>query len=279
MRRLILALLFAGAGLSPLFALDVPELKGHVNDYGNMLSPVTSAALEAKLTAFEESDSTQIVILTVPALEGEDLEGYCIKVAEKWKIGQSKKDNGVIFFAARADKRMRIEVGRGLEGVLTDLLSGRIINNIVRPKFKDGDFDGGFAAGTDAIIEVCRGEFKNDGKNGKDKDSPVSPYIIFLFIALYFAIVMSAAFSKLLSGGIGALSLPAIIHFGIVPLGLAGLAIAAGAGFVLALIIPFIPVGGGHGSGRSGGSSFGRSGGGFSGGGGSFGGGGASGGW
>jgi uncharacterized protein len=275
--RFILAAAFAAASLSPVLALDVPELKGHVNDYGNMLSPVTSASLEAKLTAFEESDSTQVVVLTVPSLEGDDLESYCIKVAEKWKIGQSKKDNGVILFASRGDKRMRIEVGRGLEGSLTDLISGRIINNIMRPKFKDGDFDGGFAAGIDAIVQVCRGEFKNDGKKG-EKDSPLSPYIVFLFIALYFAIVLSAALSKIISAGIGAVSLPALIHFAITPLGLAGLGIAAAVGAVAALIIPYIPVGGGghHSGGRSG-SSFG--GGGFSGGGGSFGGGGASGGW
>ena len=278
MRRIILAVLLAGVSLSPVLALDVPELKGHVNDYGNMLSPVTSAALEAKLTAFEDSDSTQVVVLTVPSLEGEDLEGYCIKVAEKWKVGQAKKDNGVILFASRGDKRSRIEVGRGLEGSLTDLISGRIINNIMRPKFKEGDFDGGFVAGIDAIVQVCRGEFKNDGKNS-DKDSPLSPYIVFLFIALYFAIVLSAAFSKIISAGIGAVSLPALIHFSISPLGIAGLAVSAAAGAVVALIIPHIPIGGGHGShrGSSSGSSFG--GGGFSGGGGSFGGGGASGGW
>jgi uncharacterized protein len=264
----------------PLYAADIPELKGHVNDYGNMLSPMTAASLEAKLTAFEESDSTQIVILTIPALEGEDIEGYCIRVAEKWKIGQAKKDNGVIFFAARDDKRMRIEVGRGLEGVLTDLKSGRIINNIVRPKFKDGDFDGGFLEGTEAIIQVCRGEFKNDGKTGGKTESPLSPYVIFLFIALYFAIVMSAAFSKLISAGIGAAALPSIIHFAIVPLGIAGLVISAVAGLVGAFILPYIPVGGGgrsHSGGSRSSSSFG--GGGFSGGGGSFGGGGASGGW
>ena len=279
MIRFILAAAFAAASLSPVLALDVPELKGHVNDYGNMLSPVTSAALEAKLTAFEESDSTQVVILTVPSLDGDDLESYCIKVAEKWKIGQSKKDNGVILFASRGDKRMRIEVGRGLEGSLTDLISGRIINNIMRPKFQDGDFDGGFVAGIDAIVQVCRGEFKNDGKNGK-KDSPLSSYIVFLFIALYFAIVLSAALSKIISAGIGAVSLPALVHFAITPLGWAGLGIAAAVGAVAALIIPYIPLGGGghHSGGRSGsGSSFG--GGRFSGGGGSFGGGGASGGW
>ena len=277
MRRILLAVLLAGVSLSPVFALDVPELKGHVNDYGSMLSPVASAALEAKLTAFEDSDSTQVVILTVPSLEGDDLEGYCIKVAEKWKIGQAKKDNGVILFASRGDKRMRIEVGRGLEGSLTDLISGRIINNIMRPKFKEGDFDGGLTAGIDAIVQVCRGEFKNDGK-GEEQDSPLSSYVVFLFIALYFAIVISSAFSKLISAGIGAVSVPALIHFAITPIGLAGLGISAVVGAILALIIPHIPLGGG-GHGSRGGSSSSFGGGGFSGGGGSFGGGGASGGW
>lgn len=279
MRRFLFALLVAGFfASSPLFALDVPELKGYVNDYAEMMTPETRAALEAKLKAFEDSDSSQVVFLTVPSLEGDDIDDYCIRVAEKWKIGHMKKDNGVIFFASKSDKRMRIEVGRGLEGVLTDLIAGRIINNVVRPKFKSGDFDGGFNAGADAIVQVCRGEFKNDGKTKSSDERPLTPYIIFIFIALYFAVVMSAAFSKIISVGIGALAFPAIIHFAIFPLGLVGLIVSATVGLILAFVLPYIPIGGGRYS-SGGGSSFGSGGSSFGGGGGSFGGGGASGGW
>jgi uncharacterized protein len=261
------------------YALDVPALKGRVNDYADMISPEAESLLDERLKAFEASDSTQVVILTVNSLEGDALEDYTIRVAEQWKIGQAKKDNGVILFASKNDRRMRIEVGRGLEGVLTDLLSGRILDNVIRPKFRSGDFDGGFLDGTGAIIDASRGEFKNDAppESSSHSDSSGNLPIIF-FILLYIVVTAVSKFSKLLSGGIGAVSLPAVIHFGLFPIGLAGIAISAITGFILALIIPYMPIGGGFsssGSGRS--SSFG--GGGFSGGGGSFGGGGSSGGW
>lgn len=259
------------------FALEVPALKGRVNDYGDMISPSVKGELEQKLKAFEESDSTQIVILTVNSLEGDALEDYTIRVAEKWKIGQAKKDNGVIIFAAKNDRKMRIEVGRGLEGVLTDLLTGRILDNIMRPKFRAGDFDGGFTAGVDSVIQASRGEFKNDGASAdtsKTGSSSGKFFTIMLFV-IYFAIIIVARISKVLGGGIGAVALPAMIHFGIGSLGLAGLAVAAVAGFVIAMILPYLPIGGGGFIGGSGSSS----GGGFSGGGGSFGGGGSSGGW
>ena len=261
------------------FAIDVPALKARVNDYADMISPETESLLEERLKKFEESDSTQVVILTINSLEGDAMEDFTIRVAEKWKIGQSKKDNGVILFASRNDRLMRIEVGRGLEGVLTDLLSGRIIDNIIRPKFKAGDFDGGFLDGTGSIINACRGEFKNDSPTGSSSnDSPVNNHIFIFAIILYFAVTIISKFSKIIGGGIGAAGLPAIIHFAAFPMGMTAIVISAIIGFILALVVPYIPIGGGYSSGRSGGgSSFG--GGGFSGGGGSFGGGGSSGGW
>ncbi len=258
------------------FALEVPVLKGRVNDYGDMISPAVEAELEQKLKAFENSDSTQIVILTVSSLEGDSLEDFTIRVAEKWKIGQAKKDNGVIIFAAKNDKKMRIEVGRGLEGVLTDLLTGRILDNVIRPKFRAADFDGGFTAGVDSIILASRGEFKNDGAPSSQvkSSSPGKFFIIMLFV-LYFAVMIFSRISKIIGGGIGAAALPAIVHYGLTPLGLAGVAGLAVFGFIAALILPYLPVGGGGFIGGSGGSGSG----GFSGGGGSFGGGGSSGEW
>ncbi len=280
MKRLIpLALslaIFIPASFS--FALDVPPLKGRVNDYADMISPAAESMLEMKLKSFEESDSTQVVILTVNSLDGDSLEDFTIRVAENWKIGQTKKDNGVILFASKNDRAMRIEVGRGLEGVLTDLLSGRILDNVIRPKFKAGDFDGGFAEGTDSIIKACRGEFKNDSPVVTSQpEGPRNNLVIFFFVIFYFAAVIASRFSKILSGTIGAAAMPAIINFGLFPIGLTGILISAVAGFILALISPYLPIGGGSSGGSGSGSSFG--GGGFSGGGGSFGGGGASGGW
>jgi uncharacterized protein len=258
------------------YALEVPALKGRVNDYGDMISPEAEKTIDRKLEAFEASDSTQVVILTVNSLEGDAMEDFTIRVAEKWKIGQAKKDNGVILFASKNDRRMRIEVGPGLEGVLTDLLAGRILDNVIRPKFKAGDFNGGFNDGIDAIISACRGEFKNDSRSKASHDEgPSGNFITILFIGFYFLIVIISKFSKILGGAVGAAALPAFVHYAFIPLGLTGILISAVSGFILALILPYIPIGG-FSVGSSGGSS---SFGGFSGGGGGFGGGGSSGGW
>src|SRR4030043_1833724 len=149
---------------SSAYAFDVPKLQGYVNDYGNMISPSVRAELENELKSFEQTDSTQIIILTIPSLEGEVMEDLSIKVAESWKIGQKNKDNGVIFLVAKQERKMRIEVGRGLEGKLTDLVSGQIIDRIVKPRFAKGDFDGGFLAATQGLIDAARGEFKAEEK-------------------------------------------------------------------------------------------------------------------
>lgn len=267
-------LIFSASGA---YAFEVPALKGRVNDYADMISPAAENSIEQKLRSFEESDSTQVVILTVNSLEGDAMEDFTIRTAEKWKIGQAKKDNGVILFASKNDRRMRIEVGRGLEGVLTDLLSGRILDTVIRPKFKAGDFDGGFTDGIDAIISACRGEFKNDSPaRPSESEGPSSNLITILFIGLYFLVIIISKFSKILSGAAGAAALPALVHYAFMPIGLTGIIISAISGFILALLLPYIPIGGGYSGGSSGGSS---SFGGFSGGGGSFGGGGSSGGW
>lgn len=105
-----------GKPVSSAHALDVPKVQGYVNDYADMISPSVKAELENELKTFEQTDSTQIVILTIPSLEGEEIEDFGIKVGDTWKIGQAGKDNGIIFIVAKQDRKMRIEVGRGLEG-------------------------------------------------------------------------------------------------------------------------------------------------------------------
>jgi len=146
----LLYLVFSSSAL----ALDVPPLRGHVNDYAGLLSPGAAQELESRLADFERSDSTQIVVLTIPSLEGEDLAGFSIKVAEAWKVGQRGLDNGAILLIAKQERKVRIEVGRGLEGKLTDLVSGRIIRGELAPRFKAGDIDGGVLAGVSAIMAV-----------------------------------------------------------------------------------------------------------------------------
>src|ERR1051325_6599347 len=156
MYRAIFFLLFIFA--FPVFALDVPPLKGRVNDYAGLLPRERAAALEQKLAQFENSSGHQIAVLTIPSLEGEDIAGFGIKVAEKWKIGQKGFDNGAILIIAPKDKRLRIEVGYGLEGVLPDAIANRIMREVTAPHLKTTAFPGGAEAGVDAILKVRGGE-------------------------------------------------------------------------------------------------------------------------
>lgn len=269
------------------YGLEVPELKGYVNDYAGMISTQVKTELENELSVFEQTDSTQIVILTIPSLEGDTIEDFGIRVGDAWKIGQKNKDNGVIFIASKQDRKMRIEVGRGLEGQLTDLMSGRIIDLVIKPRFKRGDFDGGFIAGTASLIDAVRGEFKAKGEQGPQKTDNFSRVITFLIFGGIILLFLGSI-SRVLGAIAGAAGLPAIIYLALMPIGLiAGIILALiglGAGLFFPLLFSargqhngggFWPGGGFHIGGSSGGSDFG----GFSGGGGGFGGGGASGDW
>jgi len=240
-------------------ATQIPAPQGYVSDYGNMISSSLEAELNEKLRNFEETDSNQLVILTVPSLEGEPLEDYSIRVAEEWKIGQKGKDNGVLFLVSREDRKMRIEVGRGLEGRLTDLAAGRIIDLVVKPKFRAGDFDGGFAAGVSALIEATRGEFTGGSRTQREPYVPfaggISPWVALLILFGLFMLFAGMARS----------------HARHASRRRGGRRSGTWGGY------PFFPGGaGGWSTGGGGGAS---AGGGFSGGGGGFGGGGASGGW
>ena len=273
----------------PAAALEVPPLQGYVNDYAGMISPEAKAKLENDLRAFEQSDSTQVVILTVPSLEGEDLEGFSIRVATTWKIGQKNKDNGILLLVAKQERKVRIEVGKGLEGVLTDLLSGRIIDLVIKPNFKRGDYSGGLIAGVSAVIDATRGEFKAAARPtaGPDQGAPSFITLLIFLGILYFFL---RSFSRVLGGVIGGIGLPLITNLALVPLGLIAAVVLGVIGFALGMLLPALSstgrifhgggpwIGGGtFGTGGGGWSSGG--GGGFSGGGGDFGGGGASGDW
>lgn len=140
-------------------SLEVPFLAGRVNDAAHMLSSSTIEELEAMLKAHEDSTSNQVVVLTIPGLQGEALEDYSMRVVETWKIGQANNDNGVLLLIARDDRKMRIEVGSGLEGDLPDITCGRIIRHEITPRFRDGDFDGGVRAGVHAILAAIQGAY------------------------------------------------------------------------------------------------------------------------
>jgi len=150
-----------------------PRLTGRVNDYANLMSPAQKEQLEQKLAEFEAKTTDQVVVLTVPSLEGEDIEGFSIRVAETWKIGQKDKNNGVILLVAPKEHKVRIEVGYGLEGALPDIIASRIIREIIIPTFREGKFYDGIDSGVDAIMSAIKGEFK-----APETDRFASPTII-----------------------------------------------------------------------------------------------------
>jgi len=279
------------------YSLDVPRLKGYVNDYAGMISPTAKSRIEEELRAFEQSDSTQIVILTIPSLEGENIREFGIKVGDAWKIGKKGKDNGVILIVSKQEREIGIEVGYGLEGKLTDLVSGRIIDQVIKPRFKQGDFDNGFIAGVSALIDATRGEFQAEQRPVRRRQSGFPPFLTFLMFLGIFTLIFGS-FSRILGGIVGAIGLPSIVNFGLLPIGLPLIIFLALFGFGSGFFLPSLfslkgSRSGGHRD-HSGGFFFGSGGGGFSaggggfsgggggsfgGGGGSFGGGGASGGW
>lgn len=146
--------------LTNLAAIPIPELTRRVTDAANILSPDTVTRVESQLKAHEDATSNQIAVFTVPSLEGESIEEVAVAVFEKWKLGQKSKSNGVLLIIAPNDRKMRIEVGYGLEGALTDLQASHIIKKVIRPKFKAGDMDAGIEEGVQAIIDTIKGEYK-----------------------------------------------------------------------------------------------------------------------
>lgn len=151
---LVSAILLA---VSVALAADIPYLTGWVTDNARILSPETKRSLTEILKAHEERTGNQIAVLTVSTLDGESIEEYAVTVFNAWKLGQKGKDNGILLIVAPNDRRMRIEVGYGLEATVPDALAGRIIQHIMTPKFKNGDFDGGVSDGARALVELLEG--------------------------------------------------------------------------------------------------------------------------
>lgn len=268
-------------------SLEVPPLKARVNDHAGLLAAGTRNLLEEQLRQLEAEDSTQVVVLTIPSLQGENLESFSLKVAETWGIGQKEADNGALLLVAVNDRKVRIEVGYGLEGVLTDLASGRIIRNIIIPQFKQGNFDAGVINGVAAIIGTVKGEYDAESFK-KDTESDPGGWIVagmfgfFAIGSIFRKKTVIAAVAGTLYGTLLGLAAPFIS--GLVPLLLAALA-----GMISGIVASaWVGARSMRGSGRRrsttifpGGfnSRGGGFGGGFGGGGGGFGGGGASGGW
>lgn len=268
----------------------VPALQARVTDLTGTLTASQQAALEEKLSAFEARKGAQLAVLIVPTTEPEDLAQYSIRVVEQWKLGREKSDDGALLIVAKNDRRVRIEVGHGLEGVLTDATSNRIIAETITPLFRQGDFYGGIGAGLDRMIRVVDGEpLPAPDRRWQDGKQNLLGALPFLIIAIFVGSqilrrIFGRPLGALLTGG-AAGGFAWMLTF--VPL---IAVLAGGAGFLMALLAGISgggrgwsspPRGGGFG-GWGGGGGFGGGrggGGGFRGGGGSFGGGGASGGW
>ncbi|MCE7862230.1 MAG: TPM domain-containing protein [Bacteroidetes bacterium CHB5] len=180
----------------------VPELWGtRVHDDARVLKQETVEALESQLKAYEDSTSNQIAILTISSLEGEVIEEYSLRVAEKWKLGQKDKDNGVLLLIAVDDHKMRIEVGHGLEGVLTDAQCNRIIRNEMAPAFRRADFDGGIIAAVNGIVAAIGGEYSADDSGDLIELSTTTRILIGLGIYAFLGIF--AFFGLFIKGGWG----------------------------------------------------------------------------
>jgi len=248
MQYKIILIILISLSLNFLSALAVPALSGRINDQAGILSTSEERNLENLLHETEKSTSAQVALLTIKSLQGENLEDYSLRVAEAWGLGQRDRDNGVLLLIALQEKKIRLEVGYGLESSLTDMKSGYIIRNIITAEFRRGNFYQGIAEGLGAVTQIISGEAdisaaeleryqKSQKKQGKTQ-IPVG-LIVFLFM--------------IFAGGFR---------------GRRG-------GLFTALLLGNMLGGSGRGRGGFGGGGFG----GFSGGGGSFGGGGASGGW
>lgn len=163
MNRILLALLL----IAPIWCnaqLPVPELwSARIHDDANILSPAFESELEQMLKAHEDSTSNQIAILTIPSLQDEPIEDYTFRVAEEWKLGQAEKDNGILVLVAVDDRKVRIEVGEGLEGVVPDAIVNQIIRNQIAPGFRENNYEAGISAGVVAIIQAIGGEYQAEG--------------------------------------------------------------------------------------------------------------------
>ena len=226
-----------------------------VNDFTNTLTPDQRQALENKLVAFNDSTSTQIAVVIIPTLNGEDIADFNVKLGRAWGVGGKEKNNGVILLIAKGDRKLNISTGYGVEGALPDITASHIITDIIRPNFKGEDYYRGIEEGTDAIIQAVKGEYTAPKNYGKKGTGGGAGKFIFIIIAIILFLVFSGG-----KGGGGSF----MSRRGAMPFILGSLLGGSGRG--------------GSGGGWSGGG--GGSSGGFGGfGGGSFGGGGASGSW
>ncbi len=255
-----LATLVLFIATSIVFALNFPPLTGRVVDQANVLTAQSRSGLESKLKDFEDKSSIQLVVATVKSLQGSDIETYANGLFRLWKLGQVQKNNGVLLVVAPLEHKVRIEVGYGLEGTLTDALSSVIIASAIIPRFKTGDFSGGIDRGVDGIISVLSGDTAEWQAKVDVRRDDTSANFGKLFPLLFFLLVIFVCW-YLIHNATGSPPGRGVRRRGMGP-----------------IFVPF-PGGSWSSGGGFGGGIGGGFGGGFGGGGGSSGGGGASGSW
>lgn len=269
--------------------MPIPPLKQRVTDLTGTLPPADAQALDTKLAAWETQTGNQLAVLIVPSTQPEPIEAYSIRVADAWKIGRKGQDNGALLVLAKNDKKVRIEVGYGFEGVLTDVTARRIIGDTMAPLFRQNQFAQGIDAGVDQIIAVVN---KGEPLAAKPAAKPQSrsggfPFEMMLIIVFVVVPVLGGILRRIFGTALGS-----TVGAGIVGAGawvIAGSLLIAGIAAVVALLVMLFAGAAGSGLTRGSGGAWlpsggwggggGGGGGGFSGGGGGFGGGGASGGW
>lgn len=275
----ILALVLASAA-GAADEVAVPPLTARVTDLTGTLNAGELASLEAELRAFEQSKGSQIAVLMLPSTQPETIEQYSIRVAERWKIGRAKTDDGVILIIAKNDQHLRIEVGYGLEGAIPDVVAKRVISEVIAPHLLANDFNGGIRAGTQTLMKLIEGE--KLPAPARAQRSTVGDYQS-LFVILLLVVVVAGGVLKAILGRLFG-SAATGVAAGFIAWALAGALGAAAIAGIVAFLMALMGGGrgyfpGGFGGGGMGGGGFGGGGGGFGGGGGGFGGGGASGSW
>ena len=280
-----LFLLFVAGWVAAQTLQPIPALSSRVTDLTATLSADQRSSLEEKLAAFERQKGAQVAVLIVPTVKPETIPEYALRVVESWKLGRKGVDDGVLLLIAKEDRKLRIEVGYGLEGALNDATAKRIISETISPRFKQGDFYGGIESGLETMLKVIGGESlpePEQQRDAKNSDDGLDTLLLVGFV-LVFVVggIVRAIFGRFLAAGIigGVVGIVASLL-------LSSMLIAIVVGVIAFLVSLFNGMGGGGGRGGGGGWSSGASswggssgGGGFSGGGGSFGGGGASGDW
>lgn len=278
--RQLRSLLIAALLLVPMLVLAdvaVPPLKARVTDLTGTLDAAQKSALEQKLAAFEAKKGAQVAVLMLPTTQPETIEQYAVRVEETWKLGRKGVDDGVLLVIAKEDRKLRIEVGYGLEGVLPDAVAKRIIADDIAPRFKQGDFYGGVTAGVERITRVIDGEALPPPKAApaqqRGGDNWNNLFVIGFVVVFVVGGILRAIFGRFIGAGIIS------VVVGIIAWSIAGVVLIALIAAIIAFIFAVANGGSGGGFSSGGGGFSSDSGGGFSGGGGSSGGGGASGSW